>query len=142
MFTKKIKSALIAVTIGLGAIATTGGAAQAEVRGGVYFSGSGIGIEIGSGHRSTHRRYGHRRHRYGHRYDRRNGWGRPDYRSNRCNPRKAVRKARRKGLRRAHIVRVNRRGVIVAGRRWGSRVVIGFDRSRRCNVKFVRSRHY
>ena len=147
MFTRKIKSALIAATIALGAITSTGGAAQAGSGGGIYLSGGGIGIEftshrrhgrrhMGRGHGRRHWGHGHRRHRY----DRRDRWDRADYRRNSCNPRKAVRKARRKGIRHAHVVRVNRRGVLVAGRKWGDRVLIGFDRSRRCQVRFVRSR--
>lgn len=152
MFTNKIKSALIAVTMAVGALAATGGAAQADGRGGVYISGGGIGIQIGSGHgyRRSHynRSWGHgpRRDRWDRRnrrdrWDRGNRWDRPTYSRNRCSPRKAVRKARRKGLRNAHVVRVNRRGVIVAGRKWGDRVVIGFDRNRRCGVRFMRSRY-
>lgn len=57
-----------------------------------------------------------------------------------CNLRKAVRKAKRMGLRRAHVVRANPRRVVVAGREFGDRVVIGFGRARSCPIHFVRYR--
>lgn len=57
-----------------------------------------------------------------------------------CNPRRALRKAQRRGIRHAHIRRINGRGVVVAGRKWGERVVIGFANHRSCPVRFVRAR--
>lgn len=72
---------------------------------------------------------------HGPRYDR------PRFRNHRvCKPRRALRKAQRRGLRHAHIRRINRRGVVVAGRKWGKRVVMGFANHRSCPVRFVRSR--
>lgn len=149
MFTKTIKSTLIAVAITLGAVVSATGAANAEVRGGIYLEGPGISVGIGD----RDRRY-NRRHRQGDRWDRsdrrgrwdrRGGWGRGDRwdrpRHRACSPRKAVRKARRKGIRHAHVVRVGHRGVIVAGRKWGERVVIGFRNNRRCSVRFVRANY-
>ena len=132
MFTTKIKSILIAGTIAMGAFAASSGTASAEVRGGLYLSGPGI--SIGIGHRGD--RWGHR-DRWD-RWDRGDRWERPHRRT--CRPRKALRKAKRRGLRRAHIVRANRRGVVIMGRKWGERVVIGFGRHRSCPVRFVRSR--
>ena len=55
-----------------------------------------------------------------------------------CTPRKALRKARRNGLRRAHIVRVNGRRIVVAGRSRGDRVVVKFGRHRSCPTRSVR----
>lgn len=133
MFTNKIKSVLIAGTVALGALVGTAGTASADVRGGIYLDGPGI--SIGFGERRRDRGFGHRRG-----WDDGHRWDRPRYRSNRCNPRKAVRKARRKGIRNAHVARVGHRGVIVKGRKWGERVTIGFGRSRHCPVRFVRAR--
>lgn len=121
MFTSKLKSIIIAGAVSLGALSTMGSSANAEVRGGIYFSGPGISIGFGDRH------YG-RRH-----------WDAPRH-YNRCRPGKAVRKAKRRGIRRAHIVRVGHRGVVVAGRKWGERVVIGFGNRRSCPVRFVRHR--
>ena len=91
-------------------------------------TGGGSNFSIGitsAGH--GYRHGGYRDHR----------WDRP---RNRCNPRKAVRKAKRRGVRRAHVIRVGKRGVVVAGRKWGERVVIGFGRNRSCPVRFVNAR--
>ena len=126
MFSTQIKSILIATTLALGALSATSGTASAEVRGGIYIGGPNFSVGISSGG------YGHR---YGGYRDRR--WDLP---LNRCNPRKAVRKAKRRGVRRAHVVRVGKRGVVVAGRKWGERVVIGFGRKRSCPVRFVNAR--
>ncbi len=140
MFTKKVKSAFIALAIGLGTIVSIGGTANAEARGGIYFDGPGVEFSFGNGRYNRHNRYRGHRSRSHRRWDRRDRWDSSHYRRNRCSPGKAVRKARRRGLRHAHVVRVNRRGVVVVGRRWGERVVMGFDRSRRCHVRFVRGR--
>ncbi|MEP1209333.1 MAG: hypothetical protein ABJM29_05450 [Rhizobiaceae bacterium] len=123
MFTSQIKSVIVAGTIALGALSATSGAANAEVRGGIYIGGPGVSIGFGHGG-----------------YDHHDRWDRPRYHRNRCSPRKAVRKARRKGLRRAHVIRVGHRGVVVSGRKWGERVIMGFGRNHRCPVRFVRHR--
>lgn len=57
-----------------------------------------------------------------------------------CSPRRALNKAQRRGVRHAHIRRINHRGVVVAGRKRGERVVIGFANHRSCPVRFVRVR--
>ncbi len=161
MFLKRFKSAFIATVIGFGALVTFGGSANADVRAGVTLNGSGFGITIDNRNygRNNEARRSQRRHSRGwNRWNRWNRWDNPRPRSrrwnrgnrwndsysrrNRCSPYKAVKKARRKGIRNAYVIRVNRRGVLVAGRRWGERVVIGFDRSRRCGVRFVRSNYY
>ncbi len=107
----------------MGALSATSGTANAEVRGSIHFGGPGISIGFGD-----------------HGYNDYRDWDRPRYRRNRCNARKAVRKARRKGLRRARVIRTSHRGVVVSGRKWGERVVMGFGRSKRCPVRFVRHR--
>lgn len=127
MFTSKLKTIIVASVVSLGALSAMGGSANAEIRGGIYLSGPGISVGFGDRH------YG-RRHWNSPRH-----WDAPR-RYNRCRPGKAVHKAKRRGIRRAHIVRVNRRGVLVAGRKWGERVVIGFANRRSCPVRFVRSR--
>ena len=120
MFTTKVKSIIVAGAVALGTLAASSRAASAELRGAVYFEGPGITIGFGD---SGYRDHGHRR----------------EYRRS-CSPRKAVRKARNRGLRRAHIIRVNRRNVVVAGRKWGDRVVMGFANRPSCPVRFVRAR--
>lgn len=123
MFKSQIKSVLIAGAVALGTFTASSTAANADVRGSIHIGGPGFSIGFGN----------HGYHRY-------RDWDRPRYRVKRCSPRKAVRKARRQGLRRAHVVRVGHRGVIVAGRQWGERVVVGFGRHRSCPVRFVRHR--
>ena len=120
---KSIKSIALAGTLALGAFAASSTTASAgDIRIGVHFDGPGFSFGIGDRHYHGHR--GHRRH-YGHRRF--------------CRPGKALRKAQRRGLRRAHIRRAGRRGVVVVGRKWGERVVMGFGRHRSCPVRFVRS---
>ncbi len=130
MFNSQIKSLIVAGTVAMGAIVATSGTASAEVRGGIYFGGPGFSIGFGDRGYRHHGRYD--------RYDRHDHWERPRHRS--CSPRKAVRKARRKGLRHAHVVRVGHRRIIVSGRKWGERVIMGFGNSKRCPLRFVRSR--
>lgn len=55
-------------------------------------------------------------------------------RGGRCRPVRALRKARRLGVRKPFIYRVGRRGVVVRGRAWGERVAVRFGRGRRCPV--------
>ena len=123
MFKSQIKSFLIAGTVALGALSATAGTASADHRIGFEIGGPGFSFSFGD--------RGYRGFR---------DWDRPRYHRKRCSPRKAVRKARRKGLRRAHVVRVGHRGVIVAGRKWGERVVVGFGRHRSCPVRVGRHR--
>lgn len=55
-----------------------------------------------------------------------------------CKPRKALRKARDIGVRRAHIERVGRKFIIIKGRKRGSQVKVAFERrGRRCNIAWV-----
>lgn len=124
-----IKSALVALGLAIGAmgaVATTTTTASAEVRGGIYLSGPGVEIAFGDRRRPRYEepRYEDRRYRP----------------RNYCRPGRALNKARDRGLRRARIVRVNPRGVIVRGRKWGERVTMGFRNNRQCSVRFVRAR--
>ncbi len=126
MFASKITSTLIAGVIALGGLAVVNSSANAGSRGGLFFDGPGFHLGFGGNH------YG-RRH-----FDRYDRWERPRHRRF-CRPGKALRKAKRRGIRRAHIVRVGHRGVIVRGRKWGDVVTIGFGRHRSCPVRFVRA---
>ncbi|MEL6505244.1 MAG: hypothetical protein AAFQ10_12410 [Pseudomonadota bacterium] len=121
-----VKSVLVTLGIALGAMGATAATtttASADVRGGIYIGGPGF--EVGFGDYRRGPRYEDRRYRP----------------RNFCRPGKALRKARRRGLRRAHIVRVGPRGVVVRGIKWGERVTMGFARNRHCSVRFVRSRY-
>ena len=57
-----------------------------------------------------------------------------------CNPRRALRKAHRRGLNRPHVQRINRKRIVVAGWSRGERIVMGMGRHRSCPVHFVRER--
>lgn len=131
MFAKFGKTLVLAGALSLGAltaVALTSTPASAA-SGSLYVGGPGFEFSFGEGYRS------HRRH-YRDRYHDRRYYG---YRDT-CRPRRALRKARHRGLRRAHVVRMGRRNVVVAGRRWGERVVVGFANVRGCPVRFVRAR--
>ena len=109
MFSTMLKSALVAASLSLGAVAATTAPAAA---GDGYIQFDAPGISVGFGQRRHYRDHGRRIYDHGGYDDRR-------YRRGRCTPRRAVRKARRNGIRRAHVVRAGRRGVVVAGRQWG-----------------------
>ena len=118
-----IKTSLLATLIAIGtlfgAAVSTATPAKADGR----FS---FGVEFGNGYHHDVRR-GDRRWR---------GWDRP--RRGVCRPGRALRKARRMGVRRAYVHRVGRRGVVVGGRRYGERVRVGFARAPGCPVRFAR----
>ena len=116
----KLKTAALSALIAFGAIAAVPAAAQAE---GLYLnygsghhSGVGIGVQIGDYDRD-YRDY---------RRDRRHFRG--------CTPNRALNKAERLGLRRAHVVDVDRRTIKVSGRKYGERVRITFARAPHCPV--------
>ena len=125
MFTTKITSAIVAGTLALGVFAASSNTASAHDSGSIYFGGPNFSIGFsknGHGHRHVHHR----------------DWDRPHFRGKRCTARKALRKARRKGIRRAYIKRIGRKGIVVAGRKWGDRIVMGFGKQRNCPVRFAR----
>ncbi len=143
MFSKTIRTILLSLVVSIGGIAATSTTANAgRVHVDFSIGGPGFYFSSGHGHRRHVRRgyrhdYGIRRHRghYGHRfYD-----GRHSYRSRRCTPRRAFRKARRMGVRDGRIARVNRRAIVVKGYRYGERTRIKFGRGRHCPVLVVRS---
>ncbi len=56
-----------------------------------------------------------------------------------CQPREAVYKAERFGLRRAEINRINDRLIVISGRKHGQRLIVGMERfSRNCDIAFVK----
>ena len=59
---------------------------------------------------------------------------------NRCRPIRALRRAKRLGLRRAYVHRFGRRGVVVRGRGWGKPITVRFGRGRGCPIRAVRVR--
>ncbi len=130
MFTSTFKNAIIAGAIALGTLAAASGSANAGARGSIIIDAPGISIGFGD-HGYRDRRYRGDRHWH----DRRER-----SRSRRCTVRKAVRKAHRRGLRRTHVVRAGHRGVVISGRKWGERVIMGFGRHRSCPIRFVRAR--
>jgi hypothetical protein len=59
-----------------------------------------------------------------------------------CSPREAVHKVRRFGVRGAEIKRINHRMIVVSGRKYRERIVVGMERrSRHCEIAFVRGGH-
>lgn len=115
----KLKTAALSTMIGLGAIAAMLAGAQADGLylnyGGGHHNSSGAGIYYGDDDY------------------------RPDYRHDRpykqfCTPYRALDKAERLGLRRAHVVDVSRRTIQVSGRKYGERVRITFARAPNCPI--------
>ncbi len=137
MISNMLKTALVAASLSLGSIAATTAPAVAAGTS-IVFDTPGFSVEFGE--RRSNRWGGRNRGYRQHRFDDGGYRGRRHSRRNRCTPRRAVRKARRNGIHRAHVIRAGRRGVVVAGRQWGERVVIGFGRHRHCPVRFVRAR--
>lgn len=117
----KLKAAALSALIGLGTLAVVPATAQAE---GVYLNygngQGGFGVQVGDYDRVDYRRGGHHYDRY----DRRRG----------CSPERAVDKAERYGVRRAHVVDVSRRTITVSGRKWGERVRMTFAREPSCPI--------
>lgn len=119
--TAKLKTTLIAGLVALGGAFTMSAPAQA----------GNLDITLSFGQPTF--KSVHHRPFYKKRY-------RPDrfHRYQRCHVGKALRKARKRGIRRAHVWRVGRRGVVVGGYKWGEFVRIGFANHRRCPVRFVK----
>jgi hypothetical protein len=116
---KTVKTTFMAALVGLAALAAVPAAAQ---------SGGSIYLGFGSGHPSVGIQFDDRGH-----YHRRDHDRRHFRRAGACSPREAVRKARRMGLRQAHVVSADRRGVHVRGRTHGYRMaVMTFANRRNC----------
>jgi hypothetical protein len=111
-----LKNLTFAAVIGLSSLAAVP-AAHAD---GVYFS-------IGQGGATVTISDHDRRHRGP-------GWDRHDRRGPACTARQAVSKANRMGLRRANVIREDRRTVHVAGRSRYGREIVVFARAPHCPV--------
>lgn len=125
------RTTLLALAISMGGAAATTTASQAGSLN-VDFSvgGPGFYFSSGRGHRRGHGYRGYRDYRGGD-----YGYGRRI-----CAPRRALRKARRMGVRGARIARVNYRVIVVRGYRYGERAKVKFGRSGRCPVIAFRTR--
>lgn len=117
---RTIRIAALSALVGLGAISVPS-AAQAD---GIYFSfgnsGARAGVHIGEGGA-----YGHRSYRRHHR---------PRHFAHACSPGRAVYKAKRMGIRHAHVTRVNHRVIRVSGRKHHRYVRVTFARAPHCPV--------
>ena len=140
MFSKTVRTIIFSIIVSISGIAATTASSQAGSR---HFDfrieAPGIHISSGRGYRSHHRRYD-RYDRYSRHNRRSRYYGGYNYRRGVCAPRRALRKARRMGVRRAHIARVNRHVVVVKGYRYGGRAKVKFGRSRHCPVIAFRTR--
>jgi hypothetical protein len=139
MFSRTVRTIIFSIIVSISGIAATTASSQAGSRHFEFrIEAPGVHLSSGRGYRD-HR--GYRSHR---RYDRRDRRSRHNggynYRRGVCAPRKALRKARRMGVRRAHIARVNRHEVVVKGYRYGGRAKVKFGRSRHCPVVAFRTR--
>lgn len=59
-----------------------------------------------------------------------------------CRPRRALKKARRLGVRHAFIHRIGPRGTVIQGRRWGRVVRVGIGAARGCPVVHATRRYH
>lgn len=120
-----VKTAALATLIGFGAIGATSTTALADgISIGIGGSGGHVSMRFGDGGRH----WGGGRHWRGGR----------DFRRPACTTQRAVRKAQRLGVRRAHVVRVNHRIIKVRGRARGERVAVIFARAPRCPIVSIR----
>ena len=122
------KSLLIAGGLALGAAAASFSPAQADGRGAITLGGPNFSVTLGQSvdyGRGYGRGYGH-------------GYGRRGV----CTPRAALRKAERRGLRRAHIRRIGANRIVVSGRSRGQRINVVMGRHPSCPVFDVRSKGY
>lgn len=124
-FKTAAKTATLAAALGLGALAAV--PAHAD---GVYLNygdraDSRLGVHAGGRIEAV-------------RDWRRDDWRRDDWRRDgwrhSCTPERALNKAQRMGLWRAHVIDVNPRAIKVAGRKYNERVVVRFGRERGCPV--------
>jgi hypothetical protein len=126
MMLNTIRTMALSALVGFGALAAVPATAQAD---GIYLNFGGH-----DGHRfgvySGGRDDGVRRVRRGENWD--GDWNRRSF----CSPGRALDKAERMGLRRARIVRADRRTVRVAGFKYGTRVTVVFGNDRGCPIVY------
>lgn len=141
MFSKTIKAATIALSIA-GVAVFSAPATAGPSHGGISIGGAGFSISFGTGHGGYRGYRGYRGHR-GYRGGGYRGYGYGDYgyrpvvRS--CSPRRALRKARRIGLRDTYVARVKRHAIVIKGYRYGYPTRVKIGRAGRCPVLAVRS---
>ena len=132
MISKTIRTIFLTLAVSLSGIAATSATSQAGSLS-IDFRIGGPDFYFSSGRGHYRRRHwnGYRDYRYrdGYRYGRRI-----------CTPRRAIRKARRMGVRGARIVRVNNRVIVVRGYRYGGSAKVKFGRSANCPVIVFRTR--
>lgn len=148
------KAAALSAVVVFGAIAGAPAVAQADT---LQFTIDEDGVDVGvQANDRYEKRYRERRDRPRLREDRRGDeWDRREFRQHEwrrdrdfrrpaygewapaCSPWRAENKARDMGLRHARVVDVDRRKVVVQGRKWGERQTIIFGRSPSCPVRAV-----
>lgn len=110
----KIKTVTLSAIVALGTLAAIPATAQADS---LYLNfgghGAGFGLSVGHGH-------GWKNHHGRH--------------AQRCTPQRALWKADRMGIRRAHVTNVRNRSIVVSGRSHGDRVRVVFGRAPHCPV--------
>lgn len=129
---KTIRTIFLTLAVSFSGIAATSASSQAGTLNiDLTIGGPGFYFSSGRGHSRDRRRHGYRDYRYD------DGYG---YRRRICAPRRAIRKARRMGVRDARIVRINNRVIVVRGYKYGGRAKVKFGRSRNCPVLVFRTR--
>lgn len=121
---KSVKAAAIAIAVTTGAAVLSTSSAQAgQFSFGFEIRGPGGYYHFHNGHPSQgHYHNGPRHHNN-------------QYRAQRgCKPRLAVRKARKLGVHRAQLIRMNKKTLKVRGFRYGHRTVIKFANRRGCPI--------
>lgn len=121
-------AALVVAAAGLGATAPTASAANVELRIGTPGATLTIGDHRWHETRRDHRWHETRRDHRDFRRDHRDRW------AGTCRPAHAVDKARSLGVRRAGVVDISRRNVIVRGVKRGHPVYVTFANNRACPV--------
>lgn len=107
---QKIKTAALSAILGLGTMAAIPATAQADS---FHFAISSNGPSFG-----YHRGYDHG----------------PRWNRHACTPRKALHKANRIGIHRAHVRSVNRHTIRVSGRKHGHRIHVTFAKAPHCPI--------
>ncbi len=125
-----IRTLALSALVGFGALAAVPVAAQAD---GLYLNFGGQNdtrFGVYAGDRYQGERYVHRDRDW----NRDRNWRhqRRDF----CSPGRALDKAERMGLRRARIVRADRRAVRVSGFKFGTRVTVAFANDRGCPILY------
>ena len=128
---KRLKTALAAIAIGVAALTSQTGEAQARgLSVQLEFTG-GKGSVHGYAYRGYHGRPWYRYGKPGYKH----GYRPRGHRYHGCGPERAVHKARRYGLRHTGIYRITSGYIIVTGRRHGHQAWITFYRSSRsCRI--------